>query len=81
MEFVCSDGYAMVDASVTEETWETIRNSLPDDLRWSVYFENNCWTLFQDPRNIKSTIPLRIAGATVIIPGMIPTRAFVFSKR
>ncbi|KAF8250907.1 hypothetical protein K440DRAFT_659143, partial [Wilcoxina mikolae CBS 423.85] len=72
MEFVCPDGYAMSDVSVTEETWEITRDSLPGDLRWSVYFENNCWTLFRDPRNIKSTIPLRIAGAPLIIPVYSP---------
>jgi len=66
------EGYAMNDISVTEETWESIRDTFPDEnLRWGVYFENNCWTFFQDPTTIKSTIPLRIAGAPVIIPSML----------
>ncbi|KAF8537660.1 hypothetical protein BDD12DRAFT_806750 [Trichophaea hybrida] len=59
----------MDDLSVTEETWETIRDKIPDDdLRWGIYFENGCWTFFHDPRNITTIIPLRIAGAPVVVP-------------
>ena len=37
------EGYAMNDISVTEETWESIRDTFPNEnLRWGVYFENNC---------------------------------------
>jgi hypothetical protein len=49
-----------------------IRGSLPDELRLGLVFERNCWTFFRDTRCLQGILPLRIAGAPVIIPAYTP---------
>jgi hypothetical protein len=70
--FISASGHALENLVATEETWKTILDDLPDELRPGLFFERDCWTYFRDPACLQSVIPLRIAGAPVIIPVYTP---------
>jgi hypothetical protein len=57
---------------VREENWKEIMKILPAELHRGLTFGNDCWTFSDDPRSIKNGVPLRIAGAPVIVPVYTP---------
>lgn len=70
--FMSASGHALENRVATEDTWKTILDNLLDELRTGLFFERDCRTYFRDPGCLQSVIPLRIAGAPVIIPVYTP---------
>jgi len=74
---ISRDGHAMQSHYALKNTWERLRQKVPDDLRHGLSFnvENRTWTYTDTAENIRNPLPLRIGNAPVIT-SLIPDPVF-----